>query len=97
MAVFDFSLTLHFAVHFALFYSENHPAEGYSLQNPLERNYSAISRPTERSLAISLQKYRIINTNLTLNNEQLTKITEFVEGMPTMKHEEKFTCKKLFH
>ena len=32
-----------------------------------------------------------------LNNEQLTKITEFVEGMPTMKHEEKFTCKKCKH
>ena len=32
-----------------------------------------------------------------LNNEQLTKITEFVESMPTMKHEEKFTCKKCKH
>ena len=28
MAIFDFSLTLHFTVHFAPFYSENHPVEG---------------------------------------------------------------------
>ena len=37
---------------------------------------------------------RFVNS---LNNEQLTKITEFVESMPTMKHEEKFTCKKCKH
>ena len=32
-----------------------------------------------------------------LTNEQLTKITEFVESMPTMQHEEKFICKKCKH
>ena len=37
---------------------------------------------------------RFVNS---LNNEQLTKITEFVESMPTMKHQEKFTCKKCKH
>jgi len=32
-----------------------------------------------------------------LTNEQLTKITDFVESMPAMQHEEKFTCKKCQH
>ena len=32
-----------------------------------------------------------------LTNQQLEKITEFVESMPTMKHEQKFTCKKCQH
>lgn len=32
-----------------------------------------------------------------LNNDQLTKITEFVESMPAMSHEQKFTCKKCQH
>mgnify|MGYP001181758449 FL=1 len=32
-----------------------------------------------------------------LTNDQLTKITEFVESMPAMSHEQKFTCKKCQH
>ena len=32
-----------------------------------------------------------------LTNDQLTKITEFVESMPAMTHEQKFTCKKCQH
>ena len=32
-----------------------------------------------------------------LTNKQLEKITEFVESMPTMKHEQKFMCKKCEH
>ena len=32
-----------------------------------------------------------------LTNQQLEKITEFVESKPTMKHEQKFTCKKCQH
>lgn len=32
-----------------------------------------------------------------LTNEQLIKITEFVESMPAMSHEQKFTCKKCQH
>ena len=32
-----------------------------------------------------------------LTNDQLTKITEFVESMPAMSHKQKFTCKKCQH
>ena len=32
-----------------------------------------------------------------LTNQQLEKITQFVQSMPTMKHEQKFTCKKCQH
>ena len=32
-----------------------------------------------------------------LNTDQLSKITSFVETMPTMTHEEKFQCKKCKH
>lgn len=78
-------------------YMENKDKKVEALFDSIVSCMHAVQTENENILIKDESREEIEKFVNSLNNQQLEKITMFVESMPTLQHEQKFTCEKCGH